>query len=384
MGEIETAERLLAASWGGSVRLGEAQTLRKDRCFRFPISEGPEGCPASVIVKQAVGRDGAVIDLDSQELNPSHYLFDEWASMRFTNEVAPGQKWVPEFYGGDRNACLIVYEDLGEGPSLVEPLMGGDPDRARQALIWHAQAVAGLHNATSGREAEFDRMRRELGPPAHGRQSLGWGDLEVLKSELAEGFVAIDVDLSDEFWSDYETLTRAIGERGPFRALVHNDSCPDNNRVIDGRVRLFDFEVGGYHHRLLDAAYARMSMPHCYLANVVPSEVVREVENAYRAASVATVPEIADDKRFGREMVHACFYWVVSNGTWRLRNHGNDDFTWGIATWRQRVLSRLEALADACDEFAYMPAVAAMARRTTARLREGWTVEPLPLYPAFR
>ncbi|RYG38280.1 hypothetical protein EON81_04095 [bacterium] len=385
MTEREVAERVLREAWSGDVRLALAETYREGRCFLFRVEAAPPGHPPTVIVKRAIDQDGFVADPDSPDRNPAHALLDEWASLAFLVEVAPDAGLAPRFYGGDRDTCLIVYEDLGSGPSLVEPLMGTDPEAARAALRGHAETVARLHNATTGREVRFEQIRRELGPPVHRRGGMGWGDLDALKPDMAEGFAALGITAESGFWDDYRAMAEAIAQPGPFRSLVHNDSCPDNCRLTETGVRLFDFEVGGFHHRLLDAAYARMSMPHCYLSNAVPPEVVRETEETYRQFALLTAPEMADGSRFRREMAHACFYWVVSNGIWQLRDRfDGDDFTWGIATWRQRVFHRLEALADLCDEAETMPAVAKAARETTARLHERWTVEPLPLYPAFR
>jgi hypothetical protein len=45
---------------------------------------------------------------------------------------------------------------------------------------------------------------------------------------------------------------------------------------------------------------------------------------------------------------------------------------WGIATWRQRVLVRLEGLADATEQFDHLLAMGDTARRCAHRLREIW------------
>jgi len=337
-----------------------------------------------VIVKQAVSHGDNTVDPDSPVRNPAHPLLHEWASLAFLTEISAKEGLAPKFYGGDRKACLIVYEDLGIGPSLVEPLMGDDPERAKEALRWHAEEVGWLHNATIGNEERFTQIRNELGPPPNAQGGLGWGDLTTLREPLRESFVALDVSPGDGFWDDFQALTEAIAQPGSMRAFVHNDSCPDNLRLLDDGIRLFDFEVAGYHHRFLDAVYARMSMPHCYLANAVPIDVIQATELAYRNVSLITAPQLEDERKAGREIVHACFYWLVSNGIWRVKDPLGDDFTWGISTWRQRVIHRLDALAEACDEFAYMPSVANAARETTSRLRKIWTVDPLPFYPAFR
>ncbi len=357
--EREIAERLLAEKWGESIQLTDPETLRENRCFSFRVAASDR----QVIVKRA---------LDNRDA-----LLAEWASLQFLSEVAPDEG--PAFYGGDPETCLIVYEHLGSGPSLVEPLMGDDPAAAQQALILHAEAVARLHNATAGKEARFDEIRRSLGPLPEKRDGQGWGDLATLKPQMVEGFAKLGLEVRASFWDDYDQLTQIIHQPGPYRAFTHNDSCPDNCRIVDGRVRLFDFEVAGYHHRLLDTAYARLGMPHCYLANAVPSDIVAATEAAYRQACRL------DDDQFGKEMVHACFYWLVSNGIWRLADRlDQDDFTWGISTWRQRVFYRLEVLALTCDEFGWMSAVGEAARETVGRLRGRWAVEPMSVYPALR
>ena len=378
-----SVEQILRDAWGVAVVVGERQTLREDKCFRFLLHETSHGLPDSVIVKKARREAGNLIDPDSEIPNPSHRLLDEWASLAFLGQIDPSGRLAPMLYGGNRSACLIAYEDWGPAGSLSDTLMGDDPEAARRALRLHAKATAHLHNTTASREQEYKGIRDSLGPRVAAREGQGWGSLEALQQELVTGFSVAGISPEPDFWAEFDVLKHAISHNGPFRAFVHNDSCPDNTWLGKDALRLLDFERSGYHHRLLDAVFARMSMPHCYLANAVPHEVVLEVEGAYRKAAGTACPALADNRLFGQEIVHACFYWVVSNGTWLLERCFQDDFTWGISTWRQRVLHRLDVLAFTCDEFAYMPAVGKSARRTTQRLREVWPTSAMPVFPAF-
>jgi hypothetical protein len=137
---------------------------------------------------------------------------------------------------------------------------------------------------------------------------------------------------------------------------------------------------------LLDAVYGRLCFPTCYYANRLPNHIALLMEAAYRAQLVRRCPPATDDARFSREIVHACAYWLISNGNWMLASAYQDDRQWGISTWRQRVLLRLELIANTTTEFNYFGAMGETARICLARLREIWPpdVHNMPYYPAFR
>lgn len=390
---ITVVERLLTKTWSGKVCLGEMETLRADKCYRFVITDAPAGAPASVIVKQALAEPGIPLDPDATQGNPSQLLLEEWAGLAFLNSVLSDTGLIPKFYGGDRSACIVVSEDLGEGTSLVDALQGNDPDYARKCLTMQAQAVAELHVHTLGQEARYRQIRDALGPQGVPRDrkvwgnlldTQGWGDLRALQAELQKGFDRIGQQVAPAFWDEYDSLMAAFESPSPFRAYVHNDSCPDNTFITPGRLRLIDFERGGYHLCLLDAVYCRLSMPHCFWANRLPEDVAPTVERAYRQRLSQVLPEAGEDRPFAMGMTEACAYWIISNGMWMVHRDFEKDFTWGIATWRQRVLLRLEQFAATTEEFSHLLAMGAAARETVRRLRSHWTCDPMPLYPAFR
>lgn len=388
--EIAAIERLLTEAWARKVRLGEFETLREGKCYRLAVVDPP----ASVIVKRARLEPGIPTDPDATEGNPSQLVLEEWAGLAFLNDVLPDTGLVPRLYGGDRATCTVVLEDLGPGTSLVDALRGTDPDHARRCLTLHAQAVAQLHAHALDQEARYRRIRDALGPRGvprdwklwgNLRDTQGWGDLHALRTELQKGLDRIGQQVSTAFWDEYAALTAAIENPSPFRSYVHNDSCPDNTHLsAEGRMRLIDFERGGYHLCLLDAAYCRLSMPHCYWANRLPDDVAPTVERAYREVLSPFLPEAGDDRLFGRKMTEACAYWIISNGMWLVHRDFDRDFLWGSATWRQRVLLRLEQFAATSDAFAHLPEMGAAARETVRRLKRHWSSDPMPLFPAFR
>lgn len=393
---VAVAQRLLSTAWGEEVRLGEAQMLQSEKCYRVKVTEPPTGAPASIILKRARTEPGIALNPDATEGNPAQPLLEEWAGLAFLSSVLPDTDLVPKFYGGDRSACLVVFEDLGKGTSLVDALQGNDPDYARECLTMHAQALAQLHVHTLGQEAHYWKIRDALGPRGVPRDwkrwgnlldTQGWGDLRLLQPDLQKGFDRIGQQVPAAFWEEYDSLATVLENPSPFRAYTHNDSCPDNTFLTahaPRRLRLIDFERGGYHLCLLDAVYCRLSMPHCYWANRLPEDVAPTVESAYRKILSQALPEAADDRQFGKALTEACAYWIISNGMWMIHHDFGKDFTWGSATWQQRVLLRLEQFATTAEEFAHLPAMGAAARETVRRLKSHWTCDPMPLYPAFR
>jgi len=110
------------------------------------------------------------------------------------------------------------------------------------------------------------------------------------------------------------------------------------------------------------------------------------MEAAYRSALTEGCPEAADDRTFYRAVVEACAYWTLGMCHWAMPNVLQEDQEWGIATWRQRVLLRLDILMRTADELGRLEALGLTVRRVAAELRSRWPsdVDAMPPYPAFR
>jgi hypothetical protein len=386
---VGRVQRLLSQAWNGPVTLGDCYQLRGDRVLRFDVVAAPdvEGAPtpASVVVKQARRDEEHPYDPDSTDLRHGPWgFFADWAGTQFFASLPGSGEYGSRFYAGDREAGLLVLEDLGDGEALVDRLMGDDPRRAEEGLRMLAECVGRMHAETIGRQERYQEYRDALGP--RGRHSSIWHRLEESRERLLKGFEAIGVTPAAGFDEEYARLAAAMDDPGPFLAYVHGDPCPDNCRIVEGRLRLFDFETSGFKHAMLDAVYGRIAFPSCWCVNRLPPHVAPMMEAAYRAALLPGCPAAADDARFHQELVHCCAAWLIINGTWMLDEVHRDDFRWGISTWRQRVLVRLDALADATEEFDHLPAMGATARLCTRRLRQIWPedADAMPLYPAYR
>src|SRR5262249_61921694 len=69
-------------------------------------------------------------------------------------------------YGGDPPGQTVVLEDLGDGdsPNTYDRVLGDDPQEAAAALLDHIRLTGQLHAATVGRQGDYVRIRKLLGP----------------------------------------------------------------------------------------------------------------------------------------------------------------------------------------------------------------------------
>ena len=124
----------------------------------------------TAIVKFAPREPDGVIDDHSEA---GWQLANEWATLAFLTMVANERDEgapelpVPECYGGDREAGLVVMADLGDGDSMAEVLLR-DPavagpeatDAAVRSFEGYIDAIAALHLATFGTGDQYRRSGR--------------------------------------------------------------------------------------------------------------------------------------------------------------------------------------------------------------------------------
>jgi hypothetical protein len=70
---------------------------------------------------------------------------------------------------------------------------------------------------------------------------------------------------------------------------------------------------------------------------------------------------------------------------WAMPGVLNVDSAWGLATFRQRLLLRLDETARAAEEYGHLQALGATCAAMATKLRRQWPAEThrLPVYPAF-
>jgi hypothetical protein len=268
---------------------------------------------------------------------------------------------------------MVIMEDLGDGPSLAGALQGDDPLAAELALVAYAEALGRMHAATIG--IEPDRYR-----------SVTW-DLTslVAAGEKVRGALAsVDVTPPPGVDADLAEVDALLSDPS-FRCLTHGDPCPDNTRLRDGRLLLFDFEDAGTRHAVLDCVFLHLPFPSCWCWAQIPEAVVHKARDAHRATLAPACPAILDDGVYLRAIAAAAAAWVVVHLQYSLPGAIEADRSWGLATTRLRLVTWLDVLAATTAEAAAFPALHTLAVDLAARLRHLWPdLPPVDPYPPFR
>jgi len=384
---VAAVERLVAAAVGGAVHVESAALLARRRSLVWRLRLTDAGDFASVIVKQARRDSPRPYGPDAGDPDgPASLLFNEWAALAFLNGIPRLRGLTPRFLGGDREYGLLVSEDLGDGVSLADLLLGPDPMAAVSGLEAYAVTLGRIHAATAGRFSGFRQLRRGLGP-ATGR-SLFASDREQLVGAFAQ-FAALAaqfaLDAPAALHAEGEAVAALLNEPGEFDAFSPSDACPDNNRYREGRLTLFDFEGAGFAHALLDAAYLRLALPTCWCVARLPDELPGRLEALYRSAVVRGCPAAADGETFRSAMLAACAAWLVWATNRMVPRLREQDVVSGPATGRRQVISRLRMFAAMATDAGRIECLGGLADRFAAALERAWPAEAtgLPLYPAF-
>ena len=376
----ECATAALSRSWQTSVFLADVTALsdenRRNLILRATaLRDGTP--PRSVIIKatRAAGFDAMAANAFSE-----WGLVKEWTAAVFLADRAPNGAHCPDFLAGDAARGLVVFEDLGADlGSLVGPLLNGPASRATQALIAYATSLGRLHADTLGCTADHAAALQRFFPasavPSPGRGDK-WRRETVDKVHNLLGGTMVDAEVA--------LVAERLARPGAWLGLAHDDACPDNVLMIDGRARLLDFEFARPGHILIDAAYWRMGFPTCWCAGRVPSDVQAAMDSVYRQALAAALPAAVDDAAFMQEMAVLLFTWMFGRLAWLLEDALKEDKKWGISTYRSRLLWYLEAAADGAAASGTFNGLRDTALRWRADLGKRWPeVRPLALYPAF-
>jgi hypothetical protein len=379
---LAAAGQLLSKEFGREVRLGDAARLSEDgrRNLLVRSRDLCGGFPASFIIKKVVVETYNPDDAASWDIRR---FFSDWVGAQFLSAMADGAH-SPRFYGGDYSLGLFILEDLGYHRSLVEPLLNEDAASAERALLRFSARLGALHAATIGHSAQFEGLFTAISPKVWAYvQDVPNVDGRVKQLQACLDRVGVHAN-SDEI-RDLEAVVHATENPGPFLSYIHGDPCPDNVFLIDDELRLIDFEFGRFGHSLMDGTYGRMAFPTCWCANRLPHGLVSKMEAVYRAELVKGCSHAQEDRIFERAVVEACGSWLFSTLSRHLDGALAADYTWGIATMRQRLLARLEAFVGVAEEFNQAAGLRGIASRVLQELRKLWPeTDPLPLYPAFR
>ena len=382
--DVLVAQRLLMEAWGASVMLEHMADLggsNRSKVGRYAVRSHAATFVETVIIKRVAPMRGETFAPDAPG-GPAGRLFNEWAGLQFLSEIDAKPTLAPKLYGGDREAGVIVIEDMGGGTQLDDLLLGDDATAAEAGLLALMTSLGQLHARTVGRAERFHELRQALGPSG-GLRTIPVDTVAQLRERLAAFANAV----LGEDWvvnsAEFRHLENFLQPTNPFYAYGHDDPCPDNCLLVDGEMTLLDHEFANFRHALLDGVYGRIHFPTCWCVNAIPAAIVEKMERVYRQALATGCAAARDDGLFAQAVVEACAWHQLTRLPLSLLEQ---DQEWGISTLRQRTVLRLAQFADAAEAANHLTGLGELAQRLHANLQQRWGAElvPMPLYPAFR
>jgi fructosamine-3-kinase len=372
---LAAAEHVLTAAVGTVVQLHLAEVVydypgAPSTILRYLVhSDGAHG-PARVIVKRTN--------------TPALTLCHEAAGLVFVNKQTSLQGLVPQCYGIDSTATVLVMEALAAEPDqlLGTILFGSDAAHTEQALVAYNSALGTMHGATMGQATAYYQIRACYGAshPSRHRIHRILDDLRNLGPLLESTGIALPVTVQHEV----RDVLAALHEPGPFFTFTHGDATPANVFVTPTGVRLFDFDTSAFRHALLDGAFARLRYLYSIWARQIPVTVQRRVAATYRDALATRCAAATDDAVFNRALITGCTAWLARLCALLPTVHDQDQ-RWGRSTNRQRIVAGLEHFACVANEVCLCPGLAERAHVVGQRLHTMWGegASTMRLYPAF-
>ena len=369
----ELAERvslLLKPIWRGVEAALVEGMGENPRCRlgRFALRGGQGTPPAAVVVRHA--KPGA------------RAVFGEWAATRFLTRHHPVPGIGPGFLAGDEAAGLLVVEDIGPADErLGRVLQGDDAAAATRGLVELCRTLARLHAGSMGLMGEYRAVAAAVGPlePTHHRANTLAEGLDALPGLCA----SLGYPVPPAAARELDEAKGPLLDPGPLLAFTHGDATPLNAHYSRGRVRLVDFESGGWRNALVDGSYPRLRYLHTSWAGAIPPALRREAERAYRETLAEGCPAAGDDGLYHTAHVACAAAWTAGLCAFIPRVLHEDEM-WNIASRRARILCGLEDFADLAEEYRRLPALAEFCRGLNGLLREKWGGPAgLPLYAAL-
>ncbi|MFE2940621.1 phosphotransferase family protein [Streptomyces sp. NPDC059255] len=314
-----------------------------------------ESSPRSRVWRVGLAGGSAVVKQVVEGPDADERYAREVTALRLAARVDPPV--VPAVLGADPGERVLVLEDLEH---LRPP---------RDWVVAYAGGLARLHAATGPGDAGV--LPRWAGPTR--------GDVASFLA-LAE---SLSVPVAQEVPGELDALVARLGSL-PGGALLHGDPCPGNDLHTAEGVRFIDFEQASLGSGLVELAYLRIGFPTCWCATEASAPLLERAEAEYRSvwrAETGREPE--------GDVVDACVGWLLRGdalverafrGTAdHLARVPDEDWTWGTATARQRLVHRLGVVGRVASGRPGLGTVSRLSLDLRARMRELWPgVRPLP------
>ncbi|MEU3481649.1 phosphotransferase [Streptomyces sp. NPDC033754] len=315
----------------------------RSRVWRVRLADG-----SRVIVKQVTDEGDEAADADTR-------FAREVAGLRLAGR-ASGPAVAPAVLATDPSSRVMVLEHLD------------DLGRTDDWMPGYAEALARLHALTG--PADAGALPAWSGPTA--------ADAESFLALARALDVPVPAEVPDELAALLDRLDPA-----PHHALLHGDPCPGNDlRGADG-VRFVDFERAALGNGLVELAYFRIAFPTCWCALSVATAPLAEVEDVYR-----TTWRGLTGKDVPGDPADVCAGWLIQGDALVERAHRGtvdqlarvptEDFEWGNASARERLVHRLGVVADMTRDHDHLHALGRLSSTLALRLLES-RPKPRPL-----
>lgn len=254
--------------------------------------------------------------------NAANRFGRELAALRLAARAKPPV--VPRLLAADSDRRVLVLEKLTHQKPTSDWVIG------------YASALARLHAVTSADDA--GSLPRWSGPTLQ--------DVESFLKLAGDLGVATPPSLSIELRALVHRLDQIDDH-----ALLHGDPCPGNDIHTTQGIRFIDFEQASLGNGITELAYLRIGFPTCLCAIAPPEALLVQAENAYRSQW-----RLLTGTNVRGELADVCAGWLIRGDALVARAHRgkidhlaripHQDWTWGTATARERLLHRLAVVAQ--------------------------------------
>nr|WP_244315511.1 aminoglycoside phosphotransferase family protein [Streptomyces albidochromogenes] len=261
----------------------------------------------------------------------------------------------------------LLATDPGERVLVLEHLEHRRP--SPDWIVAYAASLARLH--ATARPQDTGALPRWQGPDQ--------ADIASFLKLAADLHVPVPPGVPGELGDLVDRLARAPGH-----ALLHGDPCPGNDLHTDRGVRFIDFEQASLGSGLMELAYLRIGFPTCWCVTSASVPLLERAERAYRAAwRGATGSDLEEG------LADSCAGWLIRGDALveRARRESTDhlaripdqDWTWGTATARQRLVHRLGVVSGTAAGHPAMNGVSGLAAGMRQALLRRWpALRPVP------
>ncbi|WP_327411644.1 aminoglycoside phosphotransferase family protein [Streptomyces sp. NBC_01233] len=261
----------------------------------------------------------------------------------------------------------LLATDPGERVLVLEHLEHQRP--AGDWIVDYAAALARLH--ATARPDDAGVLPRWQGP--------NQADIDSFL-RLAG---ALEVPVTSAVSGELDDLVARL-DQAPGHALLHGDPCPGNDLHTATGIRFIDFEQASLGSGLMELAYLRIGFPTCWCVTSASEPLLERAENAYREEwRTATGSEV----RGG--LADACAGWLIRGdalvqrahreGTDHLARIPHQDWTWGTATARQRLVHRLGVVGRMTAEDAVLGGLSSLSTAMRRQMLARWpALQPVP------